>query len=180
MGVHASAANAAHWRASRVRPSEGSQPPNAGVFAEATTSRPDVRDTGPAMAADDEELVRRAFAAYASHDVARLLALLDPEIEIRSLMTEAERTIYRGHQGAREWLQAVLEIFPDWKPRVREVRDVGGGLVVAFDASATGAGSGVPIFQIYWQAVRIRDGRLAYFGFWRTEAEARAAARDER
>jgi branched-chain amino acid transport system permease protein len=38
MGVHASAANAAHWRASRVRPGEGSQPPNADVFAEATTS----------------------------------------------------------------------------------------------------------------------------------------------
>src|SRR5688572_8491756 len=38
MGVHASAANAAHWRASRVRPGEGSQPPNADVFPEATTS----------------------------------------------------------------------------------------------------------------------------------------------
>jgi hypothetical protein len=32
-----SAANAAHWRASRGRPGDGSQPPNAGVFAEATT-----------------------------------------------------------------------------------------------------------------------------------------------
>src|ERR1041384_3774556 len=38
MGVHASAVNAEHWRASRVRPGEGSQPPAASVFAEATTS----------------------------------------------------------------------------------------------------------------------------------------------
>src|SRR5690242_17012613 len=38
MGVHASAANAEHWRAPRVRTGEGSQPPNASVFAEATTS----------------------------------------------------------------------------------------------------------------------------------------------
>ena len=38
MGVHASAANAPHWRASRVRPGEGSQPPNAGEIPEATTN----------------------------------------------------------------------------------------------------------------------------------------------
>jgi hypothetical protein len=35
--VHASAANAAHWRASRVRRGEGSQPPNAIVVEEGTT-----------------------------------------------------------------------------------------------------------------------------------------------
>src|ERR687893_2202614 len=46
LGVHASAVNAAHWRASRVRPGEGSQPPNASVFAEAATS-----SRGPAEAA---------------------------------------------------------------------------------------------------------------------------------
>jgi GNAT superfamily N-acetyltransferase len=38
MAVHASAVDAEHRRASRVRPGEGSQPPNASVFAEATTS----------------------------------------------------------------------------------------------------------------------------------------------
>ena len=38
MGVHASAANAAHWRASWVRSGDGSQPPNANVCPEATTT----------------------------------------------------------------------------------------------------------------------------------------------
>jgi hypothetical protein len=38
MATRASAANAAHWRASRVAPGEGSQPPNASVIEEATTT----------------------------------------------------------------------------------------------------------------------------------------------
>ena len=122
-----------------------------------------------------QSLVRRAFDAFNRGDVDGLLELLHPEIRVRSLMTEAERQDYQGHAGVREWYAAVIEIFPDWCPTMREIDDLGDAAVVAFDVTATAAGSGVRIEQGYWQAVRIRDGVVDLFGLSRSEVEALAA-----
>lgn len=135
-------------------------------------------DTAPAMSEhnvssdEDVALVRRAFSAYAAGHVEALLAVLDPDVEIKSLMTEAERAIYRGHEGAREWLAAIYEVFPDWRPSVTSVRAVRGGVVTEFVANATAIGSGVRIEQRYWHATRVRHGKVTWFGFFRTEREA--------
>jgi hypothetical protein len=43
------------------------------------------------------------------------------------------------------------------------------------DVKATGAGSGVPIDQIYWLGARVRAGKIKFFGFFRTEEDALAA-----
>jgi ketosteroid isomerase-like protein len=125
------------------------------------------------VAPDNAEVVRRAFEAYAGHDVRAVLELVTPDVEIRSLMTEAERTSYKGPDAVREWLAAVLDVFPDWRPRVLEVRDHGpDGVIAYFDATATATESGVPIHQTYWYAARLREGRIARWGFFRSEAEA--------
>jgi ketosteroid isomerase-like protein len=129
------------------------------------------------MPPDDVELVQRAFQAFVRRDIELLLALCDPEVEIRSLMTEAERTLYRGHQGTREWLAAVLDVFPDWRPRLHEARDLGDAVVSSFDVTATAAVSGARIDQRYWQAARLRDGKIVSFAFFRTEADALEALR---
>ena len=71
---------------------------------------------------DGLAVVRRAFDAYNRRDMDSLLALLDPEVEVRSLMTEAERSTYRGHEGVREWFEAVLDVFPDWRPAIQHAR----------------------------------------------------------
>jgi len=121
-------------------------------------------------------LVRRAFAAYAGGDVEALLEVLAPGVQIRSLLTEAERETYDGHQGAREWFAAVLDIFPDWRPEPRDMRDLGDVVLTRVDVSATATGSGVPISQVYWNAARVEDGRIAWFGFFRNEDDALDAA----
>jgi ketosteroid isomerase-like protein len=121
-------------------------------------------------------VVRRAFEAYASHDVEALLEVVEPDVEIRSLMTEAERSSYTGSNSVREWFAAVLDVFPDWRPRLLELRDHGPDAVIAFfDVTATATESGVPIHQTYWYAARLRDGRIAWWGFFRSEADAVAA-----
>ena len=75
-----------------------------------------------------------------------LLAVLHPSVQIHSLMTEAERADYHGHQGAREWCAAVFDVFPDWSPLIVEISPVADdAAVVAFTARATGTGSGVRI-----------------------------------
>jgi ketosteroid isomerase-like protein len=127
------------------------------------------------MAAGDVEVVHRAILAYCERDLDALLPLLDPDVEVKSLLTEAERTAYRGHEGVREWFGAVFEVFPDWLPSPGASSEEGGGVVTELDVTATAVASGVPIHQGFWHAARVRDGRIAFFGFYRTREEARAA-----
>jgi ketosteroid isomerase-like protein len=120
-----------------------------------------------------EELVRRAFEKFNSRDLDGLLELLHEDVRVHSLMTEAERQDYHGHQGVREWQAAVFDVFPDWCPQPREVHAVGDdAVVVPFDVTATGAGSGVRLEQGYWLAARVRDGLIDFYGFYRREQDA--------
>jgi ketosteroid isomerase-like protein len=119
-----------------------------------------------------DDLVRRAFEAFNSGDLEGLLELLHPDIRVHSLMTEAERQDYHGHQGVREWHAAVFEVFPDWCPQPRGVRDLGDAAIVPFDVTATAVASGVRLAQSYWLAARVRDDKVSFYGFYRSEADA--------
>ncbi|MFL5826416.1 MAG: nuclear transport factor 2 family protein [Thermoleophilaceae bacterium] len=123
------------------------------------------------MDGDNLEVVRRAFGAIQRRDSDSLIAGFDASVHIRSLLTEAEGPDFRGHDGAREWLHAVLDVFPDWSPHVESVRSLDGGVVSALHVVATSV-LGVPIDQVYWHATRVSDGRIVFFGFFRSEAEA--------
>jgi ketosteroid isomerase-like protein len=120
-----------------------------------------------------EEVVLRAVAAFMARDLDGLLALADPQIVLRSLLTEPERPLYHGHEGVREWFDAVFGVFPDWRPEPRRPsHDEHGAVVVPLDVTATGAGSGVPIDQTYWLGARVEADKIRFFGFFRTEADA--------
>jgi ketosteroid isomerase-like protein len=120
-----------------------------------------------------EELVRRAVAAFMTRDLDGILAVADPDIELRSLLTEPERPLYHGHEGVRDWFAAVFGVFPDWRPQPRAASyDEDGAVVIGLDVTATGAGSGVPIDQTYWLGARVQADKISFFGFFRTEADA--------
>jgi ketosteroid isomerase-like protein len=119
------------------------------------------------------EIVLRAVAAFMARDLDGLLALADPQIVLRSLLTEPERALYHGHDGVRDWFDAVFGVFPDWRPVPRRpTHDEDGAVVVPLDVTATGAGSGAPIDQTYWLGARVEADKIRFFGFFRTEADA--------
>ena len=120
-----------------------------------------------------EALVRHAVDAFMARDLAGILAVADEEIVLRSLLTEAERPLYHGHDGVRDWFDNVFGVFPDWQPRPRPAtHDEDGAVVIGLDVTATGAGSGVPIDQTYWLGGRVRGAKIVFFGFFRTESDA--------
>jgi hypothetical protein len=120
-----------------------------------------------------EQVVRRAVGAFMARDLDGLLELADPRIQLRSLLTEAERPLYHGHDGVRDWFDAVFGVFPDWRPQPRPASyDDGGAVVIGLDVTATGAESGVPIDQTYWLGARVQAGKIIFFGFFRTEPDA--------
>jgi ketosteroid isomerase-like protein len=123
----------------------------------------------------DIDLVLRCFEAFTKRDLETLLTMLSGDVQVRSLMTEAEQVYYHGHEGVRVWLEAVFEIFPDWTPQPVELTDLGGAVLVRMDVTATAAVSGARIDQVFWAAATPRDGKLSWYGFFRTEDDARAA-----
>ena len=123
-----------------------------------------------------EEVVLRAVHAFMAKDLDGILAVADDEIVLRSLLTEAERPLYYGHEGVRDWFENVFGVFPDWLPRPRPAAlDDDGAVVIGLDVTATGAGSGAPVDQIYWLGARVRAAKITFFGFFRTEEDALAA-----
>jgi ketosteroid isomerase-like protein len=120
-----------------------------------------------------ERLARRAVDAFMARDLDGILAIADPQIELRSLLTEAERPLYHGHDGVRDWFDAVFGVFPDWRPQPRAATyDEQDAVVIPLDVTATGAGSGAPVDQIYWLGARVLADKIVFFGFFRTEADA--------
>ena len=124
------------------------------------------------MSRENVELVRRSYELWAARDLEGMLAMMDPEVELRSLLTEAERTSYRGHRGVAEWYAALLGVFPDWDPKIERIRAIDDAVVLKVHVSASAAGSGAPVDQTTWQAFRFREGKVVFVGWFRTESEA--------
>ena len=124
------------------------------------------------MSRQNEELARRAYDAFSRGDFDSFATLLHPEVEFEWVMLEIEARSYRGLGGAREYFQSVREVFPDWSVEIAQLRDFGDKLVIESRSVATGQGSGVRTEQRFWQAAAVRDGRIIWWKFFRSEEEA--------
>jgi ketosteroid isomerase-like protein len=93
-----------------------------------------LRDTARPVSQENVEIVRRAFDAFEHDGVAGLLRHFDPRIEWTTTGAFPEASTYRGHEGVRRYLGAMLNEFDDlrnepeefttrasrwWSPRVR-------------------------------------------------------------
>jgi len=105
--------------------------------------------------------------------------LTHPGVEFESLILEAEGGAYRGHEGVREYFDLVREVFGEtWRTEIIGIEDVGTDVVVIESrSSATGQAGGVPVEQTFWQAGQVREGRIVWWKFCRTRAEALEAAK---
>jgi ketosteroid isomerase-like protein len=121
------------------------------------------------MSQENLDLMKAAYAAITRDDIDGFLALAHPEIEFRSLIAEAEGRTYHGHEGVREWWDAVIRSL-GVRPGVEELegfRDRG-----VTRLGLTGKIAGVEVPQTMWMAWRVRDGLLIWWVTFRTEREA--------
>jgi ketosteroid isomerase-like protein len=126
------------------------------------------------MAPAAVELVQRFFDALNEHDTDALVELAHPEVEFSSLIVEVEGG-FRGRDGVRRYLRELFDAFPDLRIEIDGARPVADGAVVKLRVRASGAASGVLTDLTDWQALDVRDGKAAWWAFFRTEAEAVAA-----
>jgi ketosteroid isomerase-like protein len=129
------------------------------------------------MSQENMELLRRAHAAFTGRDLAALVALCDPDVEVVSLLMGLEGGHpYRGHDGIRSWYGSLLDVYPDFGSEIEEVRELGDVTVARMRQYGRGRGSDAPIEETTWQVVHARNGRIVRWCFVRTEAEAFEAA----
>lgn len=124
---------------------------------------------------DIEQLVHRAYNAFAERDFDAIAEITHPEVEFTSLVMESEGTTYRGLDGLREYFERIVDVLPDWRPEVQEIEAHGDLALVRNRTYATPPGGSVPVEQAMWQVVRLRDGLAYRWEFFRSEDEARSA-----
>ncbi len=86
--------------------------------------------------------------ALNSGDLEAFVARRAEDVEFTSLVAEADGRTYRGHAGVRVWWETVLK------------------------SRLTATLADTKVEQTMWMAARLRDGRLGWWGFFRTEDEA--------
>ena len=121
------------------------------------------------MAQENVEVMEAAYAAISGDDLDAFLALAHPEIEFRSLIAEAEGRTYQGHGGVRDWWDSVIRslgVRPN-PENIEGFRDRG---ITCLRLAGNIGGVEVP--QRMWMAWRVRDGLVAWWATFRTEAEA--------
>ena len=105
------------------------------------------------------------------------LQLMDPEIEFTTRFASPDDDPqYRGHDGIREWWNDLLAVFPDLSYKIVEVRDSGDHGITALRVHGHGLDSGTPLDETLWFAWAARDGKVASWQSFGSEAEALEAA----
>jgi ketosteroid isomerase-like protein len=111
-----------------------------------------------------------AFGALNARDLDGFIALTAEDVEFTSMVAEMEGTTFRGRDGIRAWWETVVEAFGDVRWTVLDLRGPGDRGVA--HVRMEGTLGGVPVSLSMWLAARLRDGRVTWWGWYRTEAEA--------
>jgi ketosteroid isomerase-like protein len=123
------------------------------------------------MSQENVEVAKQALEAFRQDDIDRFLSYIHPEVEWYARLSELEGT-HHGHDAVRRWWAGLFEVFPDWSPTIREVRDLDDFVLFHVDVAASGAGSGLGVDEDFWQVAEIQGGRIVWYRVCPTEQEA--------
>ena len=132
------------------------------------------------MSAQNVELVRRSFEAFARGDLETFFAAHDPDIEWTTGADEPDPQTYRGAEGMRRLTADTTEAWAnrfDSAVHFGDFIDLGEWVVAPWTARLEGRGSGlvVEVYETY--AVRVAGDRIVCVIEYRTTDEAVEACR---
>jgi ketosteroid isomerase-like protein len=114
------------------------------------------------MSQENVEAFKRAIEAYNRRDVDAFWEALDPEIELQGALQallESEATVYRGHEGVRQWVRDIDEALADIRLELPEIHDLGARMVAIGRLSARGTASGAETESPFGCVVEWRNGK---------------------
>lgn len=125
---------------------------------------------------DVVELTERAFRALERGDVDAFVAQAHPEIEFNSLLAEADRRSFHGHEGVREWFDLMQGTMGGIRIETESFEALDYPDTALVKMKVMGEASGVEIAQVMWQVVHAPDGQARWWAISRTREDALADA----
>ena len=112
------------------------------------------------MASGNEEVLRRAFAAWNARDIDALRELIDPEFEFAPHVTGGFEGIdFHGLDGVERFIRMSDEAWESMHVEAAEVRHSGDVLVALGHLRARGRSSGIEMNERTVWVCRVRNGR---------------------
>ena len=112
------------------------------------------------MSQENVEVFKRAFDAINRRDADALVSELDPEVEWHGAILMAmggKQTLYRGHEGVREWLRDLYETLSEFHADYPEIRDLGDRTVAIGRVRARGTASEAEIESPHGMVVEFQE-----------------------
>ena len=135
------------------------------------------------MSRENVEAFKRVFEAGDRRDFEAIVEALDPAVELHpamSVLLGGEATVYRGHEGVREYLQERGEVFAEWHHEVSEIRDLGERVVAIGRVRAQGMESGAETVSPFGYLVEFKDGKaIRIWSYMKAEEALEAAGLSE-
>ena len=131
------------------------------------------------MSQENVEVVRRFVNAYNRRDVEAMLNELDPEVEWHPAilaLVEGKATVYRGHEGIRQWVRDLDDVFDEIDVQVSEIRDHGDQVFWVGQIRMRGRGSGAWTESPIASVSEIRSGKSIRIRTYLDPKEALEAA----
>ena len=130
------------------------------------------------MSEENVEVCKRAFGVFERLDVEAGLEYLDPEIVFQSaIVSGAEGSSYRGHDGLRRWAAEAESAFAELRTVPDEWRDLGKDDVLMLGrVYARGRGSGADVESEVAFLCTLQNGKLAHVTGFLDHDEALEAA----
>jgi ketosteroid isomerase-like protein len=128
------------------------------------------------LASDNLKLVRRSIAAWNSGDVEAWLETLDPTVELWPPGPDVYQFAYHGHEGAREFLEALAG---DWGfiwLRSESFHATGDEVLAVGHLEARGQANGLRLTTSVAWLVRLRDRKVVGWRVYTDQNEALKAA----
>jgi ketosteroid isomerase-like protein len=109
-------------------------------------------------------LIRDAFAAFESRDVAGLASFLHPEVESRVFPPLLNTGTWQGYPGFAEMTTGWEDAFGEITYAITGFEPVDDrNILVAVHQEATGAGSGVPVVLDVWFLIEFEGEQVVRF-----------------
>jgi uncharacterized protein len=119
-----------------------------------------------------EELARRTMRAISERDAAELIALSSPDVEWHSFFAMNEDGMYRGHEGARQYMKDLDDAWDIGRADVDDALSIGDVTVLVGHLRYRGRGSGVESeIRAGWM-LKFRDGKVIRFRAFHDPEEA--------
>jgi ketosteroid isomerase-like protein len=132
------------------------------------------------MSQQNVDAFKRAVDAYNRGDVEAFVGEFDPAAEWHTL-TQAvfggESTLYRGHEGIRQFVQEVDDALADVRAECAEIRDLGERIVAVGQLRGRGRSSGAAAETPIGWVVDFVDGKVVRMRDYLDPDEALEAAR---